>query len=483
MTAPVIVWFRNDLRLSDNPALLEACKADKPVLALYILDESLGGAAKWWVHQSLNALGDALRDKGCQLVLRRGDAAKVLDSVIDEAGADTVYWNRLYDKAARDRDAKIKRRLKDRGLTVDSFNGAMMREPWEVLTKQGTPYGVFTPMWRMFWSLGDPSIPQAAPDKIRSAESITKSITKSIRSDSLSDWALQPTKPDWSGGLQDAWTPGEAGAQARIREFLDQDGPQHYVEERNRPDKHGTSRMSPHLRFGEVSPRQLWHWARETEDHKAPSDGLRTYLQELVWREFSYQLVFNHDRLQTAPLKSAFLDFPWENDPEGLEAWQRGKTGYPVVDAGMRELYATGWMHNRVRMIVGSFLIKHLMLPWQLGERWFWDTLVDADIASNSASWQWVAGCGADAAPFFRIFNPVLQGEKFDPNGDYVRKWVPELAGLPKRFIQKPWEAKGDVLRQAGVHLGDTYPQPIVDHGMARQRALDAFQHIKRGAA
>jgi len=479
--SPAILWFRNDLRLADNPALMAAVDSGKPVIPVYILDDTtpgewaLGGAQRWWLHHSLERLGDDLAAKGGRLILRRGEAAAVLDALIEESGADTVYWNRLYDAPSRHRDSAIKSSLKDRGLTVDSFNAAMMREPWEVTTKQGTPYGVFTPMWRMFWSMGDPSLPLDPPRSIRPGPDLD--------GDRLADWALLPTRPDWAGGLRAAWTPGEKGSHERFEAFLEADGLARYADERNRPDRQGTSRMSPHLRFGEISPRHLWHRARAWDGDGRLKDGTKTYLQELVWREFSYQLVYHNDALPDEPLKADFADFPWETDAAGLDAWQRGMTGYPIVDAGMRELYETGWMHNRVRMIVGSFLVKDLMLPWQLGEKWFWDTLVDADIASNSASWQWVAGCGADAAPFFRIFNPVLQGEKFDPNGDYVRRWVPELAGLPNRFIHKPWDAKPAVLAEAGIGLGDTYPERIVDHGMARKRALEAFQTIKRGAA
>lgn len=480
MARPAIVWFRNDLRLADNPALLAALESGKPILPLYILDDvtpgdwAIGGAQRWWLHHSLTSLAARLAEKGARLILKRGEASAVMDTVIAESGADAVYWNRLYDAPSRTRDGRIKASLTERGLTAESFNGAMMREPWEVTTKQGTPYGVFTPMWKMFWSLGDPSIPMPAPETVPGAPEIP--------SDRLNDWTLLPTKPDWAGGLREAWTPGEPGAHDRFEGFLAGDGLDRYDTQRNRPDLAGTSRMSPHLRFGEISPRHLWHRVRQVSGREL-SEGARTYLQELVWREFSYQLVYHNDALPDEPIKADFADFPWETDEAGLEAWRRGQTGYPIVDAGMRELYETGWMHNRVRMIVGSFLIKDLMLPWQLGERWFWGTLVDADIASNSASWQWVAGCGADAAPFFRIFNPVLQGEKFDPNGDYVRKWVPELAALPARLIHKPWEAKGDALRRAGIILGDSYPAPIVDHGMARKRALEAFQQIKKGAA
>ncbi|MCR9071704.1 MAG: DNA photolyase family protein [Alphaproteobacteria bacterium] len=481
-SAPTLVWFRRDLRLFDNPALAAAADRGAPVLALYILDDAdagdwkPGGASRWWLHGSLKALGEALSKIGTPLILRRGEAAEVVDAMIEESGADAVYWNRRYEPWARERDSRIKDALKKRDLDVRSFNGGLLYEPWEVTTKQDTPFKVFSPFWREIQSKGDPADPLPAPEALAAPEAIPTS-------EALEDWSLLPSKPDWAGGLRDAWTPGEAGAVARLEDFLDGTVAD-YKAHRNLPGLAGTSGLSPHLHFGEISPRRIWHAARaasEARSNEAMDRGTSTFLSEVAWREFSYNLLFNNPTLPETSLRQEFEDFPWREDPDGLAAWRRGRTGYPIVDAGMRELWHTGWMHNRVRMIVASFLIKDLLVHWREGEAWFWDTLVDADLANNAASWQWVAGCGADAAPYFRIFNPVLQGEKFDGDAAYVRRWVPEIADLPDSVIHKPWEAKPDVLRKAGVTLGKTYPHPIVDHAVARKRALEALETIKKG--
>jgi deoxyribodipyrimidine photo-lyase len=333
---------------------------------------------------------------------------------------------------------------------------------------------VFTPFYKTCLDLEPPKPPLPRPDKVPTPDTWPAG-------DALGDWGLLPSKPDWAGGMREAWEPGEAGAEARLVDFLD-NTMAGYGDGRNRPDKPGTSRLSPHLHFGEISPHQCWH---AVEDRLASGDGGgrggRSFLRELVWREFSHHLLFHWPDLPAKPFRPEFGAFPWERDEEALKAWQQGRTGYPIVDAGMRELWQTGWMHNRVRMITASFLIKHLLVPWQDGEAWFWDTLVDADLANNAASWQWVAGSGADAAPYFRIFNPILQGKKFDPNGDYVRCYVPELANLDTAYLHAPWEAPAEALDQVGIKLGDTYPQPMVDHAKARQRALAAYQGIKNG--
>jgi len=484
-TAPIIVWFRLDLRIADNPALRRAADSGRPVLPLFVLDDAdagpwaPGGAARWWLHRSLERLAEALADRGTSLVLRRGRAADVLDAVIGDSGADAVYWNRRYEPWAIARDKAIKTDLADRGIGVRSFNAALLFEPWTVETKAGGPYKVYTPFWRACRArVDDIPAPKPAPRSLRATGG-------RLSSDALGDWGLLPTAPDWAGGLRDTWTPGEDGAHARLSRFLD-DAVARYDDRRNRPDLPGTSALSPHLHWGEIGPRQIW---AAVEHRRAGSRGagaddqIETYLQEIVWREFSYHLLYHFPGLPDAPLDDRFGDFPWADDPDGrlVRAWRRGRTGYPIVDAGMRELYATGWMHNRVRMITASFLVKHLLQPWQAGEAWFWDTLVDADLASNSASWQWVAGCGADAAPYFRIFNPVLQGEKFDPEGAYVRHWVPEIAALSDKHLHKPWEAPRRALEEAGITLDETYPAPIVDHKQARRRALDAFETIKTG--
>lgn len=474
-SSPAIVWFRQDLRLADNPALAAACARGGPVLCLYILDEleawPMGGASRWWLHQSLAALSADLRARGATLILRRGPAQSVLGALAAETAAGAVYWNRCYEPAAIARDTEVKTALKDQGLEVRSFNAALLFEPWEIRTKTGDFYKVFSAFWRACALAGAPAPPQPAPGAIRPPQALPQG-------DDLTDWGLTPVKPDWAGGLRAAWTPGEAGALERLDAFLG--GPvNHYRTDRDRPDRPHTSGLSPHLHFGEIGPRQVW---AATRARGGDSTDAEKFLAELGWREFSHHLLFHVPTLPERNLREAFDAFPWLDDPAALDAWRQGRTGYPIVDAGMRQIWTTGWMHNRVRMIVASFLVKDLLLPWQAGEAWFWDTLVDADLAANSASWQWVAGSGADAAPYFRVFNPVLQGEKFDPDGDYVRRWVPELARLPGAWIHKPWLAPPLTLEGAGIRLGTSYPRPIVDHAAARDRALAAFAKIRADA-
>lgn len=473
-SAPAVVWFRQDLRLADNPALAAACQGDRPVTALYVLDEAgegdwpLGGASRWWLHHSLAALDAALRERGGRLVLRRGEAASVLSEVARETRAGSVFWNRRYEPAAVARDTAVKAALQAEGVAARSFNAALLFEPWTIRTGAGEPYRVFTPFWRACLQAPAPPAPAAAPARIAAP-------AVEARSEVLADWRLTPGAPDWAGGLRAAWTPGEAAAQARLEAFL-QGALDGYGQDRDRPDRPGTSRLSPHLHFGEIGPRQVWAAVQALGGGTADA---QKFLQELGWREFCHHLLFHVPTLPQASFREAFDAFPWADDPAGLDAWRRGRTGYPVVDAGLRELWTTGWMHNRVRMIAASFLVKHLLQDWRAGQAWFWDTLVDADLANNAASWQWVAGSGADAAPYFRIFNPVLQGEKFDPDGAYVRRWVPELAALPAAWIHKPWAAPAQVLERAGVRLGAAYPRPVVDHAAARERALAAFAGLK----
>ena len=478
--APSIVWFRLDLRLSDNPALTAAAKRGRALVPLFILDDeeadewAIGGASRWWLHHALEALASELRDHGGDLILRQGPAERVLDEVIAETGAEAVYWNRRYEPWAIARDGKIKDRLKKDGMAVESFNGALLTEPWQMKTKQDGPYKVFTPYWKAVRAAGEIPEPLPMPDEMTF-------ISKTPQSDRLMDWDLLPSKPNWAAAFPDTWTPGSEGATGRLSDFLD-DAVFAYKDQRNAPGQPGTSRLSPHLHFGEISPRQIWHAAiakNLAETGEPMSGGVMTFLSEVVWREFSYNLLYHFPHLPKDPLKTEFAAFPWIDDPAGLKAWQTGMTGYPIVDAGMRELWTTGWMHNRVRMITASFLIKDLMIHWSEGEAWFWDTLVDADLASNSASWQWVAGSGADASPYFRIFNPVLQGEKFDPDGTYVRRWVPELADLPDKVMHAPWEASPVELQAAGITLGQTYPERIVNHASARDRALAAYKALK----
>jgi deoxyribodipyrimidine photo-lyase len=465
--SPLIFWFRQDLRSADHAGLTAALATGQPVIPLYIYDETpelrpLGGASRWWLHHSLASLQQTV-----PVVLRRGAAEAVLADLIKETGATGVYWSRCYEPQVIARDTKLKEKLKQSGLKVESFNSALLFEPWTIANKSGGPFQVFTPFWRHCVASRaiEPCLPTPANPTWASA-----------RSDKLTDWALLPTQPNWATGFGN-WQPGEAGALALLDSFLA--GPiKGYKEDRNLPANRTTSRLSPHLHFGEISPRQIWH---ATQFANAPEADANHFLSEIGWREFAHHLLYHFPSLPTEPLNKKFAAFPWADAPELLKAWQRGETGYPIVDAGMRELWHTGWMHNRVRMIVASFLVKDLLVPWQQGEAWFWDTLLDADGANNAASWQWVAGCGADAAPYFRVFNPVLQGEKFDPTGAYVRRYVPEIAELPDKWIHQPYAAPPDVLQAAGIRLGTTYPQPLVDHGVARDKALAAFAEIKGG--
>ncbi len=486
---PVIVWFRQDLRIADNPALSAAAKAagadGRTVIPVFVLDDAApdtgakgdlcpGGASRWWLHHSLAALGEALDDLGAPLVLRRGRAAEVIQELVDAAGAAAVFWNRCYEPHAVARDRKIKSSLQDQGIGARSFNGALLFEPWEIETSSGGPYRVYTPFWKACLARPGPEAPGRAPESLKAYDG-------KIESEALDDWTLLPDRPNWAQGFEDRWTPGEAGARARLGDFLDE-ALADYADGRDRPDKDFTSRLSPHLHFGEISPRQVWHGverARQTSGSGFPEQGARKFLSEIGWREFCHHLLFHFPTLPHGNYNDKFDDFPWRNDPGGLRAWQTGQTGFPIVDAGMRQLWATGWMHNRVRMIVASFLTKDLLVHWRHGEAWFRDTLVDADLANNAAGWQWVAGSGADAAPYFRVFNPMTQGKKFDPDGDYVREWVPEIAALPGKYLQAPWTAPDDVLAEAELELGRDYPKPIVDHKTARERALDAYGQIK----
>lgn len=475
---PCIVWFRDDLRLSDHPALHFAASRDTPVICVYILDEHsaalrspwwrpLGGATRWWLAQSLRALQADIAALGGLLVLRRGAAAQVIADLTRRTGADCVVWNDIAIAPHRSVSDDVVRALGEVGVASRIFHGDLLAEPSTIRNKQGHGLRVFTSFWNRLRNGGHPPAPLPRPKRLHSVTGST--------SDDLTCWQLEPQHPDWAEGLRATWAAGEATAQARLADFLDGDIAD-YATGRDRPDRDRTSRLSPHLRFGEISPRQVWHAAHFAVDRNPRIAGdIEKFLSELGWREFCRHLLYDAPDIATRNLQRAFDAFPWRRDKDALRAWQRGCTGYPIVDAGMRQLWQTGSMHNRVRMVVASFLVKHLLLDWRDGEMWFWDTLVDADAGSNPANWQWVAGSGADAAPYFRIFNPILQGERFDPDGDYVRRWVPELAHLPAKFIHKPWTATPIELASAGVRLGQTYPEPIVDHGLARQRALAAY--------
>lgn len=475
--APAIVWLRQDLRLGDNPALRAALETKRPLILLFVLDDEtpgrwrIGGASRWWLHRSLETLSADVSRRGGALVLRRGKAADVVLAVAKETKAEAIFWNRCYEPYATKRDAAIKEALRAKDVTAESCNGALLFEPWTVKTKTNEPYKVFTPFWRACLKM-HPRAPLPSPKKLPGWPG-------KIAGDKLASWELLPTKPNWAKSFEPEWRPGEAGALAALHSFIE-DKLSAYPEGRDQLGENGTSRLSPHLHWGEISPVQI-HAAVTSAAHDggALQRGADKFMAEIGWREFSTNLLFHWPTLPEANWRDQFDAFAWNDDEAALEAWRRGRTGYPVVDAAMRELWVTGYMHNRARMVAASFLIKHLLIDWRRGEDWFWDTLLDADLANNAASWQWVAGSGADASPYFRIFNPVTQGQRYDADGAYVRRWLPELAKLPDKFIHTPWEAPASVLRESGVSLGETYPAPIVDHAAARARALDAYAAIK----
>jgi deoxyribodipyrimidine photo-lyase len=477
-TGCVLVWFTRDLRLADNAALTHAVASGRSVLACYVHDErptaalAEGAASRWWLGRSLAALAAALQAKGGRLVLRRGEPGRVLEALALESGAHEVVCSKRYEPVAAAEEGRVAAVLEARGIGLRALPGRLLFEPAAIRNRTGQPFKQFTAFWRTCLAASSPATARPAPLRIRFHGG-------DVGSESLGQWRLQPRGPDWARGLAETWTPGEHGALARLDGFLEA-GLGGYAEARELPGVIGTSRLSAHLHFGEIGPRQVW---AAVEQHaragRGAGRGAEAFLRELGWREFSYHLLASHPELPSRPLRPEFERFPWREDAAALAAWQRGATGYPIVDAGMRELWQTGWMHNRVRMVVASFLIKHLLLPWQHGASWFWDTLVDADLANNSASWQWVAGCGADAAPYFRIFNPVRQGTRFDTDGRYVRRWVPELARLPDGALHAPWAASTGTLGRAGIVLGRDYPAPVVDHREARARALAALESTK----
>ena len=453
MKPTTILWLRHDFRLDDNPALIAAAARGAVVPAFIWAPEEEapwepGAASRWWLHQSLEKLSAAFAKAGAPLVIRRGPSLEALRKLVKETGATHVAWNRRYEPAVITRDTGIKKALAADGLDVESFNGALLYEPMHVATKEGKPYQVFSPFWRALLGRDEPAEPVPPPKKLKAAEKQPKSV-------SIESLGLLPTI-DWAGTMRKTWSPGEAGAEKRLERFVER-GVADYHRERDRPDHDGTSALSPHLHFGELSPRRAWHAVRAAAGGKPVAKltgGAEAYLRELGWREFASHLLYHFPHTANTPLRADYARFPWAKDPVGLRAWQRGRTGFPIVDAGMRQLWATGWMHNRVRIIVASFLVKDLRITWLEGARWFWDTLVDADLAANTLGWQWAAGCGADAAPYFRIFNPTSQAEKFDPDEAYVKRW-------------------------AGVDAAN-YPEPIVDHAEARKLALEALKAVSK---
>ena len=473
---PIIHWFRNDLRLSDNPALAEAARSARPIVPVYILGDAdsdpwaPGSASRWWLHHSLATLNESLKARGSRLILRSGQPKDVLRDLVTETGATAVHVTRLTEPHAIKVNLEIADVLGELGVRFRVFDGNLLFPPRSIMTRKGDPFKVFTPFYKTCLQRFSLQEPLPAPKRLMCTR-------KPVKSDSLDQWDLLPTGPDWASGWLDMWTPGESGAFNFLDSFLEDSATQ-YQSQRSRPDITGTSRVSPHFHFGEISPRTCWH--RLLMNVKPASrDDLEPFFRQLIWREFSHHLLYHWPTFPEKPFRQEFERFPWVRDEKALRLWQRGLTGYPIVDAGMRELWATGWMHNRVRMITASFLVKHLLIPWQDGAKWFWDTLVDADLANNSVNWQWVAGCGVDAAPFFRIFNPILQGQKFDPDGAYVRSWIPELENLPNKYIHQPWAASEHILADSGISLGNTYPSPVVDHMDARNRALAMFEQIR----
>jgi deoxyribodipyrimidine photo-lyase len=473
-----LVWFRRDLRLHDNPALTAALRAGHAVLPVYVHAPAEqapwvpGAASDWWLHHALTALDASLAARGSRLLLRAGASAAALDRLVVETGAEAVYWNRLYEPAAIARDTEVKKALRSRGVHAESHNGALLIEPWDVQTQQGDPYRVFTPFWRSAQARLGAASPVPAPARLPAPSALS-----TLPSLVLADLELLPRLP-WADGFRDVWQPGEAGALLRLQAFCGQalDG---YQQQRDRPDHDGTSRLSPHLHFGELSPRQALAAVEAAAATGGVASDAEVYRRELGWREFSHHLLYHYPHTDRQPLNPRFDAFPWRQDAAGLAAWRRGRTGIPIVDAGMRQLWHTGWMHNRVRMIVASVLTKNLGLHWHHGADWFWDTLVDASLANNTQGWQWSAGSGADAAPYFRIFNPVTQGERFDPDGDYVTRWVPELAGVPARWRQQPWTAPAAELDRAGLARDSVYRRPLIDLRATRERALAAWAQVR----
>ena len=471
MTQPkAIHWFNQDLRLLDNPALSEASHG-KEVLSVYILDDvmelndSMGQASMVWLHHSLVSLNNSLEDK---LSFFRGDPLDILSYLCAKYQINEIFWNQIYEPRIMERDAYIKEQMKLKRVSSHTYNASLLWHPDNIKKEDGTPYKMFTPFYRKGCLLNatDPRKPLPVQENIRFLDKDENSLR-------IDDLELLPNVR-WDKKISQYWNIGEEGAHSQLSKFLEI-GIKDYKEGRNYPAKPYVSKLSPHIHFGEISPNQVWYMLKQEESNK----NIDHFMTELGWREFSYnQLYFNPD-LRTKNLQTKFDIFPWKSDKDSLFAWQKGLTGVPIVDAGMRQLWQTGYIHNRVRMIAASFLVKNLLLHWHYGEQWFWDCLVDADLASNSASWQWVAGSGADAAPYFRIFNPVTQGQKFDSEGKYIRQYVPELERVPNKYLFNPWEAPENILQDSDVVLGKNYPNPIVDIKESRKEALNAFESIK----
>lgn len=488
---PNIVWFRRDLRLQDNPAWNAAILHGGPILPVYIHcpeEEGSwrrGGASSWWLHHALADLEAQLKEHNIELtIIDRAKASspepslEALHELITHTGATAVFWNRCYDPAITQRDTKIKRSLTEASIQAESFNGSLLLDPLTIKNQSNKPFQVFTPFWKHCRQI-EVSPPQTLTITDQEAFIIAEPYQPTsdpVSTATLAELKLLPTIP-WDQGLQDSWNPTRMGGIELLSQA--EDKAPLYASTRDLPAQDGTSRLAPYLHFGQISPREFFHHIRRTKDSTKVEKADTGILRQLYWREFSAHLLYHFPHSQDRALKSQYDSFPWDYDEDILRKWQLGQTGFPIVDAGMRQLWHTGWMHNRTRMIAGSLLVKHLLQPWQEGARWFWDTLCDADLANNSMGWQWLAGSGADASPYFRIFNPIIQGKKFDPTGDYVRKWCPELAKLPDNLIHTPWEATPIELRLASIDLGKDYPNPIIPHELGRKKALDAYEAYK----
>ena len=478
MQHPTIVWFRRDLRVVDNPALVDAISRGMPIIPVFIwspedeCDWPPGTASRWWMHHSLQSLDNDLKKLGSRLILRQGNSMDELQNLIIETGAEALYWNRRYEPSLVARGADIKSEFLSQRIEVKSFNGSLLYEPWGVLNNQEKPIKLFHDFWKACIDLPEPSTPLSSPREIIAPVEWPKSV--------LIEQLDLLAEIDRVSGFHTAWTPGVKAAWEQLDRLLEETLA-HYKEDHDHPDHQGVSRLSPHLNFGEISPRQILHAVLDyIQPNKKGAKNAWAFLRQLGRREFSHHLLFHYPFLADQPMDSAFSNFPWVSDDQLFNAWREGRTGYPFVDAGMRELWHTGWINNRVRMTVASFLVKDLLIPWKQGAQWFWETLVDANLANNAMGWQWVAGCCADASPYYHIFNPVIQGERFDPDGNYVRHWIPELAYVPNDWVHKPWEAPPLMLTEANVELGTNYPDRIVDHAIARKSALDSYEAISK---
>jgi len=470
----VIVWMRQDLRLSDNPAL-HAAAARGEVLPVYVFDQDVAGdfligdSSKWWLHQSLLSI-----QKECHntIVLSQGDSIKTLLKLVRKYKATAVYWNKCYEPWSIKQEKNLEKELVELGIDHQSFNASLLWDVEKVVKSDGTPYKVFTP----FYKRG--CLQQEPPRKPLPEFDIRKLFSKKIESLSVVDLKLL-SNHDLEKSLDEVWEPGEHKAHAILKSFI-KNRLFDYQEGRDFPDRKSVSSLSPYLHFGEISPHEIWYAVLKSGHEYASKNNVSCFLKELVWREFAYNVLYHNPTMPQKNLDRKFDVLEWSYDKKNLHAWQQGETGYPVIDAAMKELLLTGSMHNRMRMVVASFLVKNLMIDWRKGQEWFWKYLVDADLASNSFNWQWVAGCGYDASPYFRIFNPILQGKKFDPQGRYIQKFLPELALLPKKYIYTPWLAPEEVLLAAKIKLGKTYPLPVVDLGDSRDRVLTEFKKLKK---